>query len=117
MQYRVRFARSTFSDEKKHSTAALSQHSYLNFYRPCCFARTRTNAKGKIEKFYPYADMMTPYDKLKSLRDAHTYLKTGLNFSTLDALALSLTDNEAAALLNKVRTKLFDKIHPARKRA
>jgi hypothetical protein len=35
----------------------------------------------------------------------------------LDALALSLTDNEAAALLNKTRTKLFDRIHPARKRA
>jgi hypothetical protein len=38
---------------------------YLNFDRPCFFARTRTNAKGKIKKFYPYADMMTPYDKLQ----------------------------------------------------
>ena len=90
---------------------------YLNFHRPCFFARTRTNDKGKIEKFYRYADMMTPYDKLKSLRDAHTYLKTGVSFSALDALALRITDNEAAALVSKTRTTLFDKIHPARKRA
>lgn len=90
---------------------------YLNFHRPCFFARTRTNAKGKIEKFYRYADMMTPYDKLKSLPEAHTYLKSGLSFTGLDALALSLTDNEAAALLNKARTSLFNTIHPARQRA
>jgi len=90
---------------------------YLNFHRPCFFARTRTNDKGKIEKFYRYVDMMTPYDKLKSLPDAHTYLKSEQSFSTLDALALSITDNEAAALLNKARTSLFNKIRPAQKRA
>lgn len=90
---------------------------YLNFHRPCFFARTRTNGKGEIEKFYRYVNMMTPYDKLKSLRDAHTYLKTGVSFSRLDALALRITDNEAAALVNKARTSLFNKIHPARKRA
>ena len=90
---------------------------YLNFHRPCFFARTRTTAQGKIQKYYLYADMMTPYDKLRSLPDAHTYLKPGLSFTTLDALVLRLTDNEAATQMNTARTALFDKIHAARKRA
>lgn len=34
---------------------------------------------------------MTPYDKLKSLPKAHTFLKTTVTFSALDALALSIT--------------------------
>lgn len=90
---------------------------YLNFHRPCFFARTRTTAKGKIEKVYLYADMMTPYDKLKSLPDADTYLTAGRSFATLDALALSRTDNEAAAQMNVARATLFDTLHPARRRA
>ena len=38
-------------------------------------------------------------------------------FSALDALALSMTDNEAVERVNKARTKLFDTIRLARKRA
>ena len=88
---------------------------YLNFHRPCFFASTRTDKKGRIKKFYPYENMMTPYDKLKSLPKAHTFLKTSVTFSALDALALSMTDNEAVERMNKARTKLFDKIRLARK--
>ena len=88
---------------------------YLNFHRPCFFASTRTDKKGRIKKFYPYENMMTPYDKLKSLPKAHTFLKTPVTFSALDALALSMTDNEAVERMNKARTKLFDKIRLARK--
>lgn len=90
---------------------------YLNFHRPCFFARTRTNAKGKIQKFYPYADMMTPYDKLQSLPDAARFLKPGISFKELDALTLRLTDNEAATQLNRARTRLFNLIRLARKSA
>jgi transposase InsO family protein len=90
---------------------------YLNFHRPCFFPRIRTDHKGRIKKFYLYEDMMTPYDKLKSLPKAHTFLKTAVSFSALDALALNITDNEAVERVNKARTKLFDKIRLARKRA
>ena len=48
---------------------------------------------------------------------AHTFLKTIVTFLALDALALSITDNEAVERVNKARTKLFDKIRLARKRA
>jgi transposase InsO family protein len=88
---------------------------YLNFHRPCFFARIRTNNKGRIEKLYRYEEMMTPYDKLKSLPQAHTYLKSHASFPALDALALSITDNQAVERVNKARTKLFDKIRHARK--
>ncbi len=40
---------------------------YLNFHRPCFFPTTEIDAKGKAVKRYRYADMMTPYEKLKSL--------------------------------------------------
>lgn len=88
---------------------------YLNFHRPCFFARIRTNNKGRIEKLYRYEDMMTPYDKLKSLPQAHTYLKPHASFQALDALTLSITDNQAVERVNKARTKLFDQIRHAPK--
>ncbi len=40
---------------------------YVNFHRPCLFAETITDAKGRSRKRYPYKLMMTPYEKLKSL--------------------------------------------------
>jgi len=40
---------------------------YINFHRPCLFAETITDAKGRQRKRYPYKLMMTPYEKLKSL--------------------------------------------------
>lgn len=90
---------------------------YLNFHRPCFFPSTRTDQNGRIKKFYLYENMMTPYEKLKSLPKAHTFLKTAVSFSALEALALSMTDNEAVERVNKARTKLFDQIRLARKRA
>lgn len=90
---------------------------YLNFHRPCFFPSTRTDNKGRIKKIYRYEDMMTPYDKLKSLPKAHTFLKPTVCFSALDKLALSITDNQAVEQVNKARTKLFDNIRLARKRA
>jgi transposase InsO family protein len=38
---------------------------YVNFHRPCLFAETVTDAKGRERKRYPYKLMMTPYEKLK----------------------------------------------------
>ena len=47
---------------------------YLNFHRPCFFPTTEIDAKGKTVKRYRYADMMTPYEKLKSLQNADSFL-------------------------------------------
>ena len=84
---------------------------YLNFHRPCFFPETRTDDKGKQRKIYPYENMMTPYDKLKSLPCASDYLKPGLNFEILDKLAHQISDNQAADQLQQARQKLFKTIN------
>jgi len=84
---------------------------YLNFHRPCFFPETRTDPKGKQRKVYRYENLMTPYDKLKSLPSAKDYLKPGVTFEILDALANQISDNQAADQLQKARQKLFKSIH------
>ena len=84
---------------------------YLNFHRPCFFPTEAVDARGRLRKHYRYEDMMTPYDKLKSLPDAHQYLKPGTTFQQLDALASAMSDNEAARQLNQTRAELFRSIN------
>jgi transposase InsO family protein len=84
---------------------------YLNFHRPCFFPETRIDHKGKQRKIYRYENMMTPYDKLRSLPNAKDYLKPGVSFEILDKLAHQISDNQAADQLQKARQKLFKTIH------
>lgn len=90
---------------------------YLNFHRPCFFPTEEIDAKGRIRKRYRYAQMMTPYDKLKALPDAASFLKPGISFQTLDAIALSFSDNDAARALNQARDQLFRSISKAQRPA
>ncbi len=90
---------------------------YLNFHRPCLFPETVTDAKGKRKKRYPYANLKTPYDKLKSLPIADQYLKPGITFGQLDDIAMQHSDNEAARLLNEARAQLFRSINKAQQPA
>lgn len=83
---------------------------YINFHRPCLFAQTLTDAKGRSRKRYPYKLMMTPYEKLKSLPQAEHYLKPATSFQQLDAQARAISDNEAAQRLNDARAILFKTI-------
>ena len=83
---------------------------YINFHRPCYFAITITDAKGKEKKKYPYQQMMTPYDKLKSLPQAENYLKPGVTFKTLDVLAYQESDLAAAKKMKQARDELLKKI-------
>jgi hypothetical protein len=87
---------------------------YINYHRPCFFPKTITDHKGKQRKIYCYEDMMTPYDKFKSLTDAGQYLKPEISFEILDEYALKISDNKAASELQKARKKLFSLIfkHP-----
>ena len=83
---------------------------YVNFHRPCLFAETITDAKGRQRKRYPYKLMMTPYEKLKSLDKAEQFLKPGITFKQLDVQAGAMSDNEAAQRLNEARAVLFKTI-------
>ena len=84
---------------------------YINYHRPCLFPTLVTNAKGKEKKKYVYKDMMTPYEKLKSLDHAETYLKEGMSFEKLHDIAHAISDNQAADFLQHQRKLLFNHIH------
>jgi transposase InsO family protein len=90
---------------------------YVNFHRPCFFAETITDEKGKTRKRYRLKDMMTPYEKLKSLPQASGFLKPGVTFKDLDQTAVTISDNEAAEKLNEARKKLFQSINRRSKHA
>lgn len=90
---------------------------YVNFHRPCFFAKTMTDSKGKERKQYLQKNMMTPYEKLKSVPKAKDFLKPGITFTQLDSIATAMSDNEAAQRLNQARTKLFQSIHHRSKHA
>lgn len=83
---------------------------YINYHRPCFFAEVIVDNKGKQRKRYPYKQMMTPYEKLKSLDNASDYLKPGTTFKQLDEIAHEISDNEAAERLQKAKIKLFQTI-------
>ena len=90
---------------------------YLNFHRPCLFSEEVVDSKGKRRKRYPYANLMTPFEKLKSLTGAAAYLKPGITFAALDDIAMQQSDNDAAQLLNEARAKLFRAINKSHKPA
>lgn len=84
---------------------------HINYHRPCLFAETITDNKGKQRKTYPYKNMMTPYEKFKSIPESEKYLKPTLSFAILDKVAYEITDNQSAERLQKARKKLFKTIH------
>lgn len=88
---------------------------YLNFHRPCWFAETLIDHKGRQRKRYRYENLMTPYEKLKSLPAAETYLKPGVTFETLDEIAMAESDNQAAQRVNAARETLFRSINTRQK--
>ncbi|MCF6300079.1 MAG: transposase family protein [Proteobacteria bacterium] len=92
----------------KYNQRFLNPH--INYHRPCLFPQVITDKKGKEKKIYPYEMMNTPYEKLKSLANAHKYLKKGKNFEKMDEVAYKITDNQSADLLQQARSELFNTI-------
>ena len=88
---------------------------FLNFHRPCLFATEVADAKkpGRIKRVYRPQDAMTPLDKLASLPEANQGLRAGMTLAHLRALAMALTDMQAAEELNDARQALFRRV-PAR---
>jgi transposase InsO family protein len=90
---------------------------YVNFHRPCFFPVPVMDHRGKIKKTYPYEEVKTPYEKLKSLPQAEKYLHAGVTFEALDAIAYQMSDNEFAERKGKARLDLFRQINKSVKRA
>ena len=98
------------ADKINHFNQA-ALNPYINYHRPCLYPTLIVNSKGKEKKKYAYQDMMTPYEKLKSLKGAPIYLKEGVTFEKLDDIAQAISDNEAADFLQQQRKLLFNHIH------
>jgi hypothetical protein len=90
---------------------------YLNYHRPCHFPTEYQDKKGKIRKRYRYQDMMTPYEKFRSLSGAESYLKQGATLKKLDTFAAECSDNDAAQHLNEARATLFQLINKSQQSA
>ena len=106
---------------QKYATAIDHYHRgflniYINFHRPCFFAISAVDHRGKVKKTYPYKKVMTPYGKLKSLSEAEIYLKAGVTLQQLDDIANQMSDNEFAERMVKARSNLFQNISRHRNR-
>ena len=57
---------------------------YLNFHRPCYFAVDEMDANGKVRKTYPHNQIMTPWERLKTIPTYEAYLKPGITAPSLE---------------------------------
>ena len=94
-----------------------SLNPYLNFHRPCYFAVDTMDEKGKIIKTYPHDQIMTPWERLKSIPHYDTYLKPNVTAQSLEQKAHSMSDNDAAKKVQLARKQLFQSINHRSKSA
>lgn len=78
---------------------------YLDYHRPCGFATSVIDRKGKEVKRYD--TYLTPCEKLLSLDDPSQYLKEGMTVARLNEIAMEKSDNEYATFMQKEKSKLF----------
>ena len=81
--------------------------TYLNYHRLCSFSSERVDAGGRIRVVHRDADIMTPYERLRSLPEASACLTPGTTLAQLDAVAAAMSDNEAARAVAETRDRLF----------
>lgn len=96
--------------ERLHKFYTAHFNPYLNFHRPCGFATVGVDAQGKRRRAYPQEHYATPYEKLKSLPQAETYLKPEYTWAQLDATARALTDAECARRMQRAKQLLLRQI-------
>jgi hypothetical protein len=87
-----------------------SFNEYLNYHRPCAFATTITDAKGKQKKIYKPEGYQTPYEKLVSLPNWEHYLKEGVTKEQLQTIARKHTDNTMAKIVQDQRRLLMKEV-------
>lgn len=81
---------------------------YLNFHRPCGFATTIVDDRGKEKKKYDV--YLTPYAKLKTLNNWTRYLAPGRTAKELDETNISHSHNQWAKLMQEAKSAVFKNI-------
>jgi len=71
---------------------------------------TVVDHKGKIKKIYPYKEVMTPYERLKSVPRVESYLRPGVSLEKLGIISNQMSDNQFAERMVHARSKLFQQI-------
>lgn len=86
---------------------------FVNWHRPCAFGKEVivNERTGKRKRVYPHDWYQTPYEKLKSLTNAHQYLHPSTTFEKLDKQAYADSDIEFAKKVEQARDVLFKKIN------
>lgn len=83
---------------------------YLNFHRPSGFA-TMVEDKKKPGRMRPvYQIYLTPLEKLKTIKNVTTFLKTPETMLLLEHYAKQKSDNEAAREMQAAKYELFKTI-------
>jgi hypothetical protein len=80
---------------------------YLNYHRPCGFAQVEVDERGRKRRRYRQQNYATPYEKLRSLPEAHRYIKEGLRWELLDGFAYAVSDTEAARNMMRAKAELL----------
>jgi hypothetical protein len=91
---------------------------WLNLHRPCMYASTKQNAKGKLVKLYKPQDVKTPLEQLTKLHaEGLVTLKPGVSLQALQAAASATSDLAAASQMRQAKAALFAQIHARQKQA
>ena len=91
---------------------------WLNLHRPCMFATSKVNAKGKVVKVYKHADVKTPLEALVKLGELGLVrFKTDTMLVDLLAQAKQQTDLAAAQEMQQAKRELFASFAKTKRRA
>jgi hypothetical protein len=91
---------------------------WLNLHRPCMFATSKVNAKGKVVKVYKHEDVKTPLEALVLLdKLGLVKFKTGTMLMELLAQAKQKTDLAAAQEMQQAKHELFASFAKQKRRA
>ena len=63
--------------------------------------------RGKRRRQYKTGDYRTPFEKLKSLEQAESYLKPGVSLTQLEREAPAMSDTECARQMNTAKSRLL----------
>lgn len=80
---------------------------YLNFHRPCGYARVSLDERGKRKRQYKRDDYATPLEKLKGIEKAEQYLKPNMSLAQLEQLAGKMSDTECARKMAVAKEQLL----------
>lgn len=79
---------------------------YLNFHRPCAFATSKIDQRGKEKKNYD--TYLTPFAKLTTIPNVEEYLRPGVSIAGLETAAMKESDLASAQQMQKAKEKLFN---------